>query len=92
MKFSEYKESKKQNNDVKSNDNAESLLKNFISGYEGKSQAELISEIIKVAEKNRREGKLSDSDLDNFAMTLSPMLDLSQQKELDKIISRLKAK
>lgn len=71
--------------------NAERLLRNFVKDYEGKSQSDVMAEIIKVAEKNRREGKLSDADLDNFANMLRPMLDRNQLQELEAIISRLKA-
>lgn len=92
MKFSDYKNGKKQKNDIKLDKNTEDLLRNFVRDYEGKSQSELLFEIIKVAEKNRAEGKLTDADLDNFATTLRPALNPSQQKELEKIISRLKLK
>ncbi len=93
MKFSDYKQNssnKKQTNNQKMDKNAERLLRNFVKDYEGKSQSDIVSEIVKVAEKNRREGKLSDGDLDNFADMLRPMLDETQRSELDLIIKKLK--
>lgn len=94
MKFSDYKRQKTKDNDkseVKIDKNQEKFIKNFLSGYEGKQKSEILSEIIKVAEKNRREGKLSDKDLDDFSNTISPMIDREQKKELEEIIARLKA-
>ncbi len=94
MKFSDYKQNNtndSKQSSKKMDKNAERLLRNFVKDYEGKSQSDIVAEIVKVAEKNRREGKLSDADLDNFANMLRPMLDRDQLKELDAIISRLKA-
>ncbi len=93
MKFSDYKNNTNDSNksSKKMDKNAERLLRNFVKDYEGKSQSDVMAEIIKVAEKNRREGKLSDADLDNFANMLRPMLDRNQLQELETIISRLKA-
>ncbi len=66
------------------------ILKSFADKYEGASQTEIISAILQEAEKGRRNGTLSDSDIDNFALMLRPMLNASQQKELDKIIMQIK--
>lgn len=92
MKFSDYKNNTNDStkSSKKMDKNAERLLRNFVKDYEGKSQSDVMAEIIKVAEKNRREGKLSDADLDNFANMLRPMLDKNQLQELETIISRLK--
>lgn len=92
MKFSEFKSKKQPNKSEVFDKTSENLLRSFVTGYEGKTQEEIIAEIIKVAEKNRREGKLSDADLDNFKATLTPMLNDVQKRELDKIIARLKTK
>lgn len=93
MKFSDYKRDKTKDNarsEVKIDETQERLVKNFLNGYEGKQKSEIISEIVKVAEKNRREGKLSDKDLDDFSNMISPMIGPEQKKELQEIISRLK--
>lgn len=93
MKFSDYKNARSNNSDSKNlqiDEKSANVLKNFLRGYEGKSKTDIVSEIVKVAEKNRKEGKLTDEDLDNFATTLSPMLNAEQKSELNKIISRLK--
>lgn len=93
MKFSDYKRAKTKDNarsEVKMDETQERLVKNFLNGYEGKQKSEIISEIVKVAEKNRREGKLSDKDLDDFSNMISPMISPEQKKELQEIIARLK--
>ena len=66
------------------------ILKNFTARYEGMSEEEMIKQILQEAEKNRKSGKLTDEELDNFANMLMPLLSSSQQKKLTKIISRLK--
>ena len=68
------------------------MLKNWVSKYEGMSEEELIKAIVKEAEKNRAEGKLSDADLDSFKTLLLPLLNSSQAKKLEKIIEKLKKK
>lgn len=93
MKFSDYKKVKNNKLDggnLQIDEKSANALQNFLRGYEGKSKSDIVSEIVKVAEKNRKEGKLTDKDLDNFAVTLSPMLNAEQKSELNKIISRLK--
>lgn len=96
MKFSEYKKGKTKNNasnqSVKLDKNKEKLIRNFLSGYEGKSQEDLISEITKTAEKNRRDGNLTDKDLDDFKVMLTPYLNAEQRKILNDVISGLKTK
>lgn len=94
MKFSDYKKQKNKDgvkSEVKLDKNQEKFIKTFLNGYEGKQKSEILSEIIKVAEKNRREGKLSDKDLDDFSNMISPMIDSEQKRELEEIIARLKA-
>ena len=72
------------------NAGAYDMLKNFASKYEGASKNDLISAIKKEAEKGRRNGTLSNKDIDNFASMLLPMLNPSQKAELKKIVEELK--
>lgn len=96
MKFSEYKNCKNRNNGnnqrINLEKSKEKLIKDFLSGYEGKSQEDLISEITKTAEKNRRDGNLTDKDLDDFKVMLTPYLNDEQRKILNDVISGLKTK
>ncbi len=74
----------------KNSTNPMDLLKNLASKYEGASQSDLILAIIKEAEKRRKAGTLSDSDIDNFAKTISPMLNSSQKEQLKKVVEKIK--
>ena len=67
-----------------------SIFSQLAGKYEGKSSDEMMQAIIKEAEKSRRNGTLSDSDIDNFVSSVAPILNSSQQKMLVKISERLK--
>ena len=54
------------------------------------SENELLSEIMKEAEKGRRNGTLTDSDIDRFKSMLEPMLNSSQRAKLNKIVDKIK--
>ena len=58
--------------------------------YEGKSSDELMQAIIKQAEIGRKNGTLSDEDIDNFASTVAPLLNEKQRKTLKTVVARLK--
>lgn len=80
---------KPNNNDNSQNANLD-LLKNLARKYEGASEEDIISAIMLEAEKGRKRGTLSDSDIDNFAKMLYPMLNPSQQKKLNSVVSKIK--
>ncbi len=65
-------------------------IKNFAGKYEGASENELILEIMKEAEKGRRNGTLTDSDIDRFKNMLEPMLNSAQRQKLYKVIEQIK--
>ena len=62
------------------------------AAYEGKSADEIMKAILKEAEKGRKNGTLSDKDIDNFSDMISPMLNAEQRKTLGKVVKRLKNK
>ena len=68
------------------------VLKGFAKKYEGASEQDIVSAILKEAEKGRRNGTLKDSDIDNFANMLYPMLNGAQRKQLEKIVKTIKQK
>ena len=101
MKFSDYKGDdkrsaeprqgdKKGGGKTKISDENKKLMVELLRQYGGKSKQELMQAIILQAEKSRREGKLSDAELDAFASMLYPSLDAKGKKELDEVISRIK--
>ena len=48
--------------------------------------------ILTEAERGRKNGTLSDDDIDNFAALVLPMINPEQQKTLEKVVKRLKKK
>ena len=66
------------------------IFANLSKKYEGKSSDELMQAIIKQAEVGRRNGTLSDSDIDNFASTVAPLLNDKQRKTLNSVVAKLK--
>ena len=57
----------------------------------GKTESQLIRTIIAEAERGKREGRLTNADLDNFYNTVAPMVDGAKRKKLKEIISKLKS-
>ncbi len=88
MNFSDYSKAKRAVNDL--SPESKKVLDDFLKNYNGKSESELIDEIIKTAVKSKKEGKLSDSDIDNFYKMLYPMLSGEQVKKLDEVVKMLK--
>lgn len=66
------------------------LFSSLAAKYEGKSGEELMKAILLEAEKGRKNGTLSDKDIDNFASVISPMLNDKQRKTLETVVKRLK--
>lgn len=69
---------------------AESLTKKVAQAYNGKSNAQMLRSILAEAEKGKREGTLSNEEIENFYQTFSPMLDGFQRKRLRAIVDKLK--
>ena len=69
-----------------------SMITNIAKNYDGKSEDELLKAIYFEAEKSRRAGTLSDSDIDNFTNILAPILDDKKRKKLYEIANKLKRK
>ncbi len=84
--FSSYENNKNQG----LNGDAMNILNSFASKYEGASENDIMSAIIKEAEKGRRNGTLSDKDIDNFVATISPMLNASQRAKLNAVVKKIK--
>lgn len=61
----------------------------FASAYEGKSADEVMSAILAEAEKGKKNGTLTDADVDKFASTVSPFLTDKQRKMLNVIVKKI---
>lgn len=70
--------------------NLSDLVSSLANKYDGASDKELMQAIIREAEKGKRNGTLSNADIDNFASMLSPMLDNQKRMYLRKIVAELK--
>ena len=66
------------------------FAKTISKAMNGKSESQLLHTIIAEAERGKREGRLSNADLDNFYNTISPMVDGIKRKKLKEVITRLK--
>ena len=73
------------------NATAEDLTKQIARAYHGKSNAEMMRNILMEAEKSKRAGTLSNEEIENFYRTFSPMLDGIQRRKLRAIVEKLKA-
>lgn len=62
----------------------------FASAYEGKSADEVMSAILAEAEKGKKNGTITDADVDKFASTVSPFLTDKQRKMLNVIVKKIK--
>ena len=80
--------------DKMGNGNSQQSLINLVSSlaakYDGKNTNELIKAVYEEAKKGKRQGTLTNKDIDNFSAMLSPMLDDKKRKMLRKIVEELK--
>ena len=89
--FKSYNPPEDKNNNSKAELNSTVDFANAIAkAMSGKSQGQLWQQILSEAERGKREGRLSNADLDNFYNTVSPMVDGFKRKKLKEVIARLK--
>ena len=92
-KFSEYvnnnEKTTTKNSEKIMNESAFELLKRVASKYEGASQEDLMNAIMKEAKLAKERGTLSVNEIQNFVLTISPMLTASQRVELEKIVKQI---
>ena len=66
------------------------LVNSLATRFDGKSSGELLSAIYREAEKGKRNGTLSNAEIDNFGQMIAPFLGDKKKKILDKVIDQLK--
>lgn len=71
--------------------NTVELAKILSKAMAGKNERQILGTIIAEAERGKREGTLTNADLDNFYTALSPLLDGFKKKKLKEVITRLKS-
>ena len=69
---------------------AAELTKKIASAYDGKSSGAMWSDILREAEKSKREGTLSNEEIDEFYRQFAPFLDDGQRKQLKSVVEKLK--
>ncbi len=69
---------------------AEEIVKRVVGKYEGQSSMEMMKNILVEAERAKREGTLTNEQIDGFYAQFSPMLNGIQRKKLQEIVARLK--
>lgn len=69
---------------------AEELTKKIVDAYDGKSNMEMLKNILTEAEKSKRAGTLSNEEIESFYQSFSPMLDGVQKRQLRSIVDKLK--
>lgn len=79
-----------QGNTTQEKSTAEDLMKQMAAAYDGRSSADIWKNIIAQAEKGKKEGTLSNEEIDRFYQTFSPMLSGVQKKRLQSVVERLK--
>ena len=72
------------------NESAEELVRRVASAYEGKNSMDMMRGILSEAEKAKREGRLSDTQIDEFYTQFAPMLNGFQKRKLKEIIDDVK--
>lgn len=61
-----------------------------MEAVEGKGEGDVLREIVARAEKAKREGTLSNAEIDAFVSEISPVLDPPKRRRLQKIAEKLK--
>ncbi len=69
---------------------AETLTKKIAQAYHGKSDRDMLKNILAEAEKSKRAGTLSNQEIDAFYDAFAPMLDAAKRKQLRMVVERLK--
>jgi len=77
-------------NDFSGDENIENAARQVEREYGNKSQKDILGAIMAQAEKSKREGALSNDEIDKFYAALSPSLSSAQRKKLKKVVEELK--
>lgn len=66
-----------------------SSVQDAVNHYSQKSEGELFDELKKMTDDQKRQGKLSSTDIENAAARIAPMLTAEQQKKMQSILRKL---
>lgn len=62
-----------------------------LAAFDGKSEDAVLKEIVRRAEEGKRNGTLTNAQIDEFYARFSPLLDERQKKKIAKVIERIKS-
>lgn len=65
-------------------------MEDALKKYQDKDEKELMGELSSIAAAERKRGALTNETLDQFASTVSPMLNDEQRKRMQSILGQLK--
>ncbi len=68
----------------------EKEVKKIASRYNGRGEGEILKEIFARAAEGKRNGTLSNEQIDEFFGRFAPMLDGAKRKRLQKLVNQLK--
>jgi len=88
--FNDFIKNNQSPNESKNEQNLMNMVMSLASKYDGKNTQELIRAVYDEAKKGKKNGTLTNADIDNFYLMLSPLLDDKKRKMLRKITEELK--
>ena len=86
--FNEFSKSK--HNSTSGSGDLYDLVKNLSARFDGKSQNDLLKAIYDEALKGKKNGTLTNEQIDNFKKILYPLLDEKKRKILEKVVEEIK--
>lgn len=72
-------------------DGSAEIVKILSQAVRGKSEGQILRQIMDEAERGKRAGTLTNDDLDNFYAAVAPMLDGFKRQKLKQVITKLKS-
>lgn len=75
---------------MKENPGETEALRDQMKKYEGKSESELMDELMRTTREGKKNGTLSDAQIDSFYEKAAPMMDTEMKKRLDMLIKMMK--
>ena len=88
--FNSFEKDKKGGKPFEGSKETEEMTMKLARAFQGKGEADLLRAIYAEAERGRRAGTLTDSELENFYTAVAPMLDAGKRKKLKQVVEKLK--
>ena len=89
MDFKSFNKNYRHSSEQKTAPNGEDIRKKAQS-YAGKSDDELLGDIMKTARQGKADGSIDDEQLQKFAESVAPMLNQEQRERLNRVLEMIK--